>query len=631
MPGPPAVFARHARLALVLAALLVMLPPGRAASQDAPITVQVRAAYDGAYRPYTWFPVDVTLANDGPDVSGVLEWRFPGLPGESAVQYALDLPSGTRKRVVMYAMARNFARNGELRLISGTDVLAQRDVQIRPIDTGTFLIGVISSDRALLNSLAALDFTGLGGTEVHHFDAASLPEQGVALNNLNALFLHDLDSAALTRAQREALALWVQQGGQLVVGGGLNAERSAGGLADLLPAELAGGIRQADLAPLASLAGADAPAPPENATVAQATARPGAQTLSGEAPLLFARALGGGRVVFAAFDLAELRGWEGEVALWQQALQQRALISPATSARQERNTPFQDVLRRSAPSLPAVHWMLLALILYVTAVGPLNYVLLQRTRRLEWAWVTLPLTMLLFTVVFYVIGFGLRDRSTPINQIALVQGVAGQPRSAASAFINIFSTDRGRYTIDFPGSPLVSELQSRLASTGAVAPTVLDEQVQVRDLVVDVGGQRVFTAETMLPSGLPVESSLSADSQRVSGTLRYSGDAALDDVLLVRGGQYQVLGRVAPGEQREVLVEDRQGTFLSGYMLGQTGAFNRQKLIEALFSGVYGRQWRDQQAVYLLAWRAEPAFAIRLNDQPALQDALTLYIVQLSS
>ncbi len=627
----PRTPAAPTRLLLALAVLLAVLSPDRAASQDAPITIQVDAAYDGAYRPHTWFPVDVTLTNDGPDVGGVLEWRFPGLPGESAVQYALDLPSGARKRVVMYALARNFARNGELRLISGTDVLAQQDVQIRPIDTGTFLVGVISSDRALLNSLAALDFSGLGGAEVHHFDAASLPEQGVALNNLNALFLHDQDSAALSRAQREALALWVQQGGQLVVGGGLHADRAAAGLADLLPVDLAGGVRQADLAPLSSLADAGTPAPPGNATVAQAAARPGAQTLSGEAPLLFARALGGGRVIFAAFDLAELRGWEGEVALWQRVLQQRALVSPATSARQERSTAFQDVLRRSAPSLPAFHWMLLALILYVAAVGPLNYVLLQRMRRLEWAWATLPLTMLLFAVLFYAIGFGLRDRSTPINQVALVQGVAGQPRSAASAFINIFSTDRGRYTIDFPGNPLVSELQSRLVSTGAVAPTVMDEQVQVRDLVLDVGAQRLFTAETTLPSGLAVESSLSADSQRVSGTLRYSGDAPLDDVLLVRGGQYQVLGRVAPGEQREVLVEDRQGTFLSGYTLGQSGAFNRQKMIEALFTGVYARQWRDQQAVYLLAWRAEPAFAIRLNGQPAPQDGLTLYIVQLSS
>ncbi|GAB4204085.1 MAG: hypothetical protein OHK0022_28920 [Roseiflexaceae bacterium] len=630
MRGLPAD-AAVCRMLLALAVLLAALLPGRAASQDAPITIQVRAAYDGAYRPHTWFPIDVTLTNDGPDASGVLEWRFPGLPGESPVQYALDLPNGARKRVVVYALARNFARNGELRLISGTDVLAQQDVQLRPIDTGTFLVGVISSDRALLNSLAALEFTGLGGAEVHHFEATTLPDQAVALNNLNALFLHDLDSAALTRTQREALALWVQQGGQLVVGGGLNAERAAAGLADLLPVELADGVVQADLAPLAPLAGADTPAPSGSATVAQANLRPGAQTLSGDAPLLFARSLGNGRVVFAAFDLAELRGWPGEVKLWQQVLQQRALVSPATSARQERSTAFQDVLRRSAPNLPAVHWLLLALILYVAAVGPLNYVVLQRLRRLEWAWATLPLTMVLFALLFYLIGFGLRDRSTPINQVALVQSVAGQPRSAASAFINIFSSDRGRYTLGFPVDTLVNELQGRLVSNGAVAPTVSDEQVEIRDLVLDVGAQRLFTAEATLPSSLAVESSLSADSQRVRGTLRYSGAEPLDDVLLVRGSQYQVLGRVAPGEQREVQIEDRQGTFLSGYTIGQSGAFNRQKMIEALFTGVYGRQWRDQQAVYLLAWRADPAFAIQLNGQPAVQDGLTLYIVQLSS
>src|SRR5690349_12157130 len=242
---------RYVFVMLLLGIIAALAGVPRAAAQDQPaIAVEVLAGYDGAYRLGEWFPVVVTIANDGPDVRGVLEWRFAGRPDEPTFQRAIDLPRGSRKRVTLDVFARDLVRSGQLRLLDGGTALAEQSAPLEAVDQGRFLIGVVSSDPALLNSLNSLTLPSVGGAAVRHLDPAALPERPAALRGVNALFFHDVDTAALTQAQRDTLAIWVRVGGQLVVSGGGAGQRTASGLADLLPVEVTGGLAQGDLTPL---------------------------------------------------------------------------------------------------------------------------------------------------------------------------------------------------------------------------------------------------------------------------------------------------------------------------------------------------------------------------------------------
>jgi hypothetical protein len=194
-------------LLLVFASLpVVASAPARVVAQDQPpITLDVRVGYEGAYRVGEWFPVSVSIGNDGPDLRGVLEWSFTGQADEQVFRQVIDLPRGSRKRVMLEVFARDFARTGQLRLLDGENPLVARDISLDAADAGVFLAGVISSDPAMLNSLNSLQLTGFSSTLVRHLDAADLPEHTALLRGLNALFLHDTDSAALSPAQRDAL------------------------------------------------------------------------------------------------------------------------------------------------------------------------------------------------------------------------------------------------------------------------------------------------------------------------------------------------------------------------------------------------------------------------------------------
>ncbi|PMP79601.1 MAG: hypothetical protein C0183_14435, partial [Roseiflexus castenholzii] len=251
------LYMRVAVVALICALLTI---PVAAQEQGFGLTLTLRPGYGGAYRLGEWFPVIVEVANDGRDLRGMLEWSFPGSPGQPVFRHGIDLPRGSRKRVTLDVFAQGFARNGQVRLIENGNVVLEQIIGIDAVEIDRFLVLVVGSDPTLLTSLSAMSVSGTSGTVVRHVSPDDLPSQPLVLRGVNAIFIHDVDTAALSMDQRAALRDWVHLGGQLVVGGGINGERAAAGLADMLPVETTRTLDQGDLSLLEQLTGAP-PAP----------------------------------------------------------------------------------------------------------------------------------------------------------------------------------------------------------------------------------------------------------------------------------------------------------------------------------------------------------------------------------
>ena len=55
-------------------------------------------------------------------------------------------------------------------------------------------------------------------------------------------------------------------------------------------------------------------------------------------------------------------------------------------------------------ALPPIGGLLVLLFGYIVLIGPINYLVLRRLDRREWAWVTMPVLIVVFTVGAF--GFG---------------------------------------------------------------------------------------------------------------------------------------------------------------------------------------------------------------------------------
>lgn len=230
-----------------------------------------------------------------------------------------------------------------------------------------------------------------------------LPDRPAGLSGVDAFLLRaDAPLDALTESQSDALRAWVAQGGRLVVCAPSDPTRlDAPFFANLLPARVGPPQvrrRVATMTPVLASA----------LTTLLPKTTPGVRVLGRSPeglPFAVSGPYGAGAVVLSALDptTPAFRVWTGpdEAAFW------RGLISggepppssllAAVAARAERATfgyglrrpqLTQAVERAVRPAAPPARAVGLYLLLYVLVLAPVNYVVLKRLHRQEWAWVT---------------------------------------------------------------------------------------------------------------------------------------------------------------------------------------------------------------------------------------------------
>jgi hypothetical protein len=624
----------YVRAAMVALICALLTGPVAAQEQGFGLTLTLRPGYAGAYRLGEWFPVTVEIANDGRDLRGVLEWSFPGAQSQPVFRREIDLPRGSQKRVMLDVFVQGFARNGMVRLIENGNVVLEQSIGIEAIEMDRFLVMVVGSDPTLLTSLSAMSISGASGTVVRHISSDDLPAHALVLRGVNAIFIHDVNTAALSVDQRAALREWVHLGGQLVVGGGINGERAATGLADILPVETTRTLDQGDLSPLEQFTGSP-PTPPAGPLLV-VRPRPGAEALPPATPLIYRSRVGNGIVAFSAFDLALLRGWAAEPALWSQVLQPVPLFIPGFDARMNQISLMQDALQLPAIRLPSAAALAAFLIVYILVVGPVNYLALRRLRRLEWAWVTIPVTVVVFTAGVFLVGFGLRGGQTQFFQVAVVQGSEGASRGMTTAYMALFSPIRGSYTLRFPADHLVSETRGFDDFTARpLLATSDDNGVTVPDLLIDVASVRTLIAEAPTTTSVQVQSTVRFDGDEPLGEVRNVGSMALEQAIVVHQGRFQELGDLAPGARAAFDFNGSRGSFPFGVSIGDDRVFNRRQILFRLFNSasriapISGRSPLDDQGVYLIGWSRSTALPVEVNGRTAAQEGLTLFVIRL--
>ncbi len=115
--------------------------------------------------------------------------------------------------------------------------------------------------------------------------------------------------------------------------------------------------------------------------------------------------------------------------------------------------------------LPDILPLFTFLALYIALVGPLNYLILNRINRREWAWFTIPALILIFSVLSYLLGFNLRGNEATVNRVALVRSWDQSDRARVDELVGLLSPLRAQYSLAVdPGTtlrPIPRPLQAR--------------------------------------------------------------------------------------------------------------------------------------------------------------------------
>ncbi|MEO8610182.1 MAG: hypothetical protein ABI690_19970 [Chloroflexota bacterium] len=560
---------KHSRLLILF--LTIFLTAGFAPPAQiipAALTLSVEAGFDGSFREDQWMPVYIRVSNDGEDIEGRLVVRPETSNNAVDNTYSLpiNLPQGARKAVFLYITAHSFANQIRVELIDDEGVVvAAEPANLRSIEARDQLYVVVTQSAIGTTDLTAVHDAGYGGFQAN-WGIDNIPDKAAALSSVNAMMFSDIDTGSLSSAQHQAITDWVVQGGHLLVTGGTNWQATAAGLQDLLPFK-PDNSSTVGLEPISSWVRFVGPALKDQAVIATGTLQTGGSSLiatSDDTPLVTRRSLGNGTVDYLAFEptAQPLRGWGGMTDFWL-ALASTLSSQPSWSygIQNWSDASSSANILPGVDLLPDILPLCGFLAFYIALVGPLNYLVLNRINRREFAWVTIPFFIILFSVLAWVVGFNLRGNEATLSRLTVVESWPDAPRARVQEVLGLLSPRRAEYTLAASEGSLFRSIprlsQSTLLSGNVQISTEIQQtdHFQATKFPVDASFIAAFNTNTVLEKpAISGQATLFYDDavegqQIMRGSVRNDTDHILQDpVILVRGQAYRLEKPLAPGD-----------------------------------------------------------------------------------
>jgi hypothetical protein len=661
---------------LALALLMLCLLGGAGSAEGADqLRMTVRPGLDGVVKLGAWFPVEVTVANAGADVSGEIQVTVDGIDNRGAFNrpamvYAAPavLPKQSNKRFVVEVFLPNPVERLTAKLVADDKVLTQVDVPIERLGQGELLCGVLSGNRSMLDFLPGVDMPGRGRrVRIAHLEVADLPPAPQLLSSLDCLVISNVSLAGLGQLQREAIHAWTSAGGLLIVAGGPGWQKTLAGLpSELLPVKVTGTLPLRSARGLESFFG-EPIEDPGPWLVAEATPTDGAVVLSeGETPLLVAARRGQGAIFFLAFDpsLEPLRSWRGSANLWrylvgyapgQIQIPSNVVRQYAGWGRFPRNA-LSDLSPLRPPTAEALPWIL---IIYSLAVGPASYLLLRRVGRLEWTLWVAPLLTAAAVAAAFAAARTSSESDILFNKITLVRASDTVADGYSRTYVAAFSPREGHYDIeiagrDAPADGLVSALFFPFpAPTGTPTPgagAIRAERAAstvLKNYALDARALGTFQIDARVPAEGAIKSQLKLGGQGLAGTVTNGSKGKIANAALVVGQEVVRLGDLAPGETRNVVVPIGEGSPI-GYVdiptavrqlypnpgvatPVSTGDAMTRDILDSAFNSSFALATRlDLNPVSLVGWLDQSPVTLQTRNARATELDRTLFVAQLS-
>ena len=643
---------------MLLSALFFMLLMPAAnqavyAQSQSDVTLTARAGFAGNCKENRWIPVRVTVQNKGADLNGRVQVAYQnGKGGQSGYAVDLSLPGGSRKEFFLYLYPDGYLAKLNVNLMVGDRVVETTRLQVTCIASESLIVGLLADNPSAFSALTTLTAPN-GFTRIAPLQLVDLPDQPQGLEALDALIISGMDTGPLTDQQRAALKIWLAQGGKLLVVGGPNWQSAASGLDAFLPIDLNSSLTVASLSAIPDYLKSSISMDAQSAILAVGQLRPKATVLLAQdgVPVLVQQQIGFGHSYYLAADpgLQPLSTWKDMGRLYESLLKAPSLRPTWVNPTWDTYAANQAIAALPALGLPPTLYVFCLLGIYILVIGPINYLILRAIKRQEWAWVTIPLFVIGFTLVAYFSGYFIRGSRPVLNRLAFVQAWDNVDRAQAYGVVGLYSPGRTRYTLQageaFMAYPFDGNNQSLQANQSWLS-LQQGAEILLPDVLVESGGVKSVLLNGNLPAIALQHNlvlTLGAENPLLSGTITNASKHTLKDAMLITPDSSKNLGDFAPGAVKQIQIAltslpqggaiyDFQGQSLySNYSDTQLDdkVVRQSSLMRAMLSG--GRSANEiTSGIYLTGWLDEAILPTGVQGQGFDTMDTTFYMLNLT-
>ncbi len=529
----------------------------------------VDAGFNSYVKEGVWIPMRVTLVNSGDPLEGEVAVTSTSLATTERFAQPVSLGRNARRQVMLYVPPST--DSFEVQLVSGNQVIASVTPVMRQRAPADRLVLIASDPPDAFNFIGDVRAPNGSTSALALLRLDQFPDRVAALDVVDVIVLDAVDTSTLTQAQRDAIRQWVSGGGHLILAGGPNAQLVLGGLSDIAPGRSERVLTDADASALAELATpvALAPlAPLPSASIPVIRLQPTAshvRTLAGsnETPLILRREVGRGIVDQLAFDpaLAPLRDWPGRATLFTALLGGRTGFAKDLGAIGEGTaaTFAAGALTAASPPPSLVVGGFFAL--YVLVIGPLNFLILRRLRKLSWAWLTVPMIVIAFTVLGLLTGFRLRGNQPHVHRLSVTLGDAEVRDAQSFGIFGLFSPRRVETVFEAGRSLMHLVDQPRQPDEPAPQVTLFaGEPSRIVGIALTNSDIRTVYARdgavlSPIVASLRFTPGTGNTAAFIQGKIRNDTPHRLRNCTVVAGKDYQAIGDIPPGVTADVKLD----------------------------------------------------------------------------
>jgi hypothetical protein len=596
-------------LSLWLAALLLAALPVRAE-----LRFDAFLGYDDILPERSWFPIVCEVFNDGPAFNAVVEVTAQDFGAGQVRRFMLDLPTNTRKRITIPVFAS--AHNWTVRLLDERGkVRSEQNLTPRRVMKNTLpLIAALSRTVSGMPVLPESPAWVADDSKysVARLQSALLPDNPLALEGIDVLYLSSEKAPDLNVGQVNALMAWLQRGGRLIVGvEQLTDVNGTPWLRETLPCSLSSIVNvsahdalQEWARPTAAAAENSQPARPRRKTpnqpsppaitaadagaedvqfdsspmsVATGELRDGTVLIGDSAtPLAVESARGRGRITVLMFspEREPFISWKNRAWFWSKLadVPASAFLNPNSMVAANRLSSdgiFRAMIETKQVRKLPLGWLLALLVAYLVVIGPLDQYWLKKINRQMLTWVTFPCYVVFFSALIYFIGFHLRAGELEWNELNVVDILPANDQAVlrGQTYVSIYSPNNAHYQL--AGNQKFASLRGEyLGNFGGNQESSRATVDQIgnsfhADAFVPVWTSELFVSDWIEKSALPLAMTVRPAGNGWEVSVNNSLDRSLPGVRAVLGGRLCTLGDVPASQTRTFTVKAGQGTAMS--------------------------------------------------------------------
>ncbi|HHV97762.1 MAG TPA: hypothetical protein GXX37_15085 [Clostridiaceae bacterium] len=531
---------------IILNTMVMFLPLATySAASDADVEIEVKAGFNGVARLGSYTPYRILLINKGRTVNGEIQIEVKiDSENKAIISKPVSLPEGSIKEIVINAPIFTARKGGKIRFVEKNKSIKEIEYSFtKLIPPNMKTIGILSADNsvysflngtmipqpinpALAEKIAIARSAGVYPTveivkikdEVFDgsvnrvesvlipLDGSDFPDDMKVMQSFDILIISNYDTGMLSAQQLKTLEKWVEEGGTLVIGTGINWNKVYSSLPQSLKrfsVKDTAVIKELDN--LGKFAGTsfnndfglniitgqigfeyenqngkqpdeypqdkdsekqsyEAQQPDEKQQVErQISYSPNINEIiigTENQPLAVKYIHGYGRILFLTFDpgMDPFASWKGKQAFWENLLFHSSINSNNFYERgsgyyySNYNSAYYSYLTDQVPEdrKPPFLLMFIAVASYIVIVGPLLYVILRKKDRREISWILIPAISLLYTFIIYLAGFKTRYNAPVLNVVSLIEIDMENQKAEITTGMGIFNNKRGNLALSYP-------------------------------------------------------------------------------------------------------------------------------------------------------------------------------------